>query len=85
MTHNTNKINEPKQGNVFIKEEITEPLEIDLENIKQETIISKRPYYQCITCSATFTKAHYLKGHETTHKGKKFFSKVKYIFKNKKI
>ena len=69
MTYNTDERNEPKQGNVFIKEKIVEPLEIDVENIKQETIISKRPYYQCITCNATFTKAHYLKGHETTHKG----------------
>ena len=72
MTHITNECNEPKQGNVFIKEEIVEPLEIDVENIKQETIISKRPYYQCITCSATFTKAHYLKDHESIHKGEIF-------------
>ena len=74
MIHNTNERNEPKQDNVFIKEEIVEPLEIDVENIKQETIISKRPYYQCITCSATFTKADYLKGHETTHIGERFYN-----------
>ena len=59
---------------MYIKEEIAEPLEIDVDNIKQETIISKRPYYQCITCSATFTKAHYLKGHETTHIGERFYN-----------
>ena len=72
MTHNTNERNEPKQDNVLIEEEIAEPSEIDVENIKQETIISKRPYYQCITCSATFTKAEKLKGHASIHKGKKF-------------
>ena len=65
-----------EQTDMYIKEEIVEPLDIDVENIKQETNISKRPYYQCITCSATFTKADYLKGHETTHKGKKFFQKL---------
>ena len=73
MTHNTNECNEPKQDNVFIKEEIAEPLEINVENIKQETIISKRPYYQCITCSATFTKADKLKYHESIHKSKNNF------------
>ena len=65
-----------EQTDMYIKEEIAEPLEIDVDNIKQETIISKRPYYQCITCSATFTKADKLKGHETTHKGKKFFERL---------
>ena len=74
MTYVTNECNELNQANVFINEEIAERLEIDVENIKQETIISKRPYYQCITCSATFTKAHYLKDHETTHKGEKFYN-----------
>ena len=63
-----------EQTDMNIKEEISEPLEIDADKIKQETIISKRPYYQCITCSATFTKAYYLKGHENTHKGKIFYN-----------
>ena len=61
-----------EQTDMYIKEEIVEPLEIDVENIKQETIISKRPYYQCITCSATFTKMEKLKGHASIHKGKNF-------------
>ena len=63
-----------EQTDMYIKEEIAEPLEIDVDNIKQETIISKRSYYKCITCSATFTKADYLKGHETTHKGEIFYN-----------
>ena len=62
-----------EQTDMYIKEEIAEPLEIDVENIKQETIISKRPYYQCITCSATFSKADKLKDHESIHKGERFF------------
>ena len=61
-----------EQTDMFIKEEIAEPLEIDVENIKQETIISKRPYYQCITCSATFTKMEKLKYHSSIHEGKNF-------------
>ena len=72
MTYVTNECNELNQANVFINEEIAERLEIDVENIKQETIISKRPYYQCITCSAAFTKADKLKDHETTHKSEHF-------------
>ena len=71
MTYITNECNEPKQGNVFIKEEIVEPLEIDVENIKQETIFGKRPYYQCITCMATFTKVEKLKDHISIHKGER--------------
>ena len=70
MTHNgTNK---SKQDIIDIKEEISEQLEIDDHNIKQETIVSKRSYYQCITCSATFTKVEKLKGHASIHKGKHF-------------
>ena len=72
MTHNTNEWNEQKEGNVFMNEKIAEPLDIDVENIKQETIISKRPYYQCITCSATFIKMEKLKGHASIHEGKNF-------------
>ena len=62
---------------MYIEEEIVETLKIDVDNIKQETIISKRPYYQCITCSATFTKADKLKGHESTHKGEIFKAFIK--------
>ena len=69
MTYITNECNELNQANVFINEEIAEPLEIDVENIQQETIVSKRPYYQCITCSATFTKMEKLKDHISIHKG----------------
>ena len=58
-----------EQPDMYTKDEVVEPLKIDVENIKLETIISKRPYYQCITCSATFTKVDYLKDHETTHEG----------------
>ena len=72
MTYITNESNEPKQGNFFINEEIVKPLEVDVDNIKQETIISKRPYYQCITCSATFTKMEKLKYHSSIHEGKNF-------------
>ena len=61
--------NASQQVNIDIKEEIFD----QLGNIKQETIVSKRPYYQCITCSATFTKVDYLKNHESVHKGKNIF------------
>ena len=70
-----NLCNKSQQASIDIKQEIAEPLEIDDDNIKQETIISKRPYYQCITCSATFTKADKLKDHESTHKGKIFYKR----------
>ena len=64
--------NGSEQFNICIKEEIPKQLEIDAHKIKQETITSKSPYYQCITCSATFTKADYLKGHEAIHKAGEF-------------
>ena len=72
MTWNTKEYNEPKKGNVFIKKEFAEPLEIDVENIKQEIIFGKRPYYQCITCNATFTKVDKLKDHISIHEGERF-------------
>ena len=67
-----NMWNESEEFGIRSNEEIPKQMEIDAHNIKQETIISKRPYYQCITCSATFTKAEKLKGHASIHKGKKF-------------
>ena len=69
IDNDSNMFNISEQTDMYIKEEIVEPLEIDVDNIKQETIISKRPYYQCITCSATFTKMEKLKGHATIHEG----------------
>ena len=58
-----NLCNKSQQASIDIKQEIPEELEIP-----------KRPYYQCITCSATFTKSTILKDHETIHrKGKNFY------------
>ena len=58
-----NLCNKSQQASIDIKQEIPEELEIP-----------KRPYYQCITCSATFTKSTILKDHETTHKKGEHFS-----------
>ena len=72
--------NESEEFDIRSNKEIPKQLESDAHNIKQETTVSKRSYYQCITCSATFTKADYLKDHETVHKAgkfiKRFFIKV---------
>ena len=47
---------------------------------RQEMSVCKRSYYQCITCSATFTKAEKLRDHEDIHKGKKSNSTCLFIF-----
>ena len=53
--------NDSTQDSMDIKQEIHKPLDVP-----------KRPYYQCITCSAIFVKAENLKNHhESIHKGKK--------------
>ena len=64
----TNVSKELKLANIYVKEEITDELEPDQ---RQEEIICKRAYYQCITCQATFTEADKLKDHESIHKGEK--------------
>ena len=64
--------NESEEFAIRSNEDIPERMEIDAHNIKQETIVSKRPYYQCITCMATFTKADYLKNHESIDKAGEF-------------
>ena len=61
-----NLCNKSQQVSIDIKQELPEELEIP-----------KRPYYQCITCSATFTKSQILKDHETIHRKSKNFSKLK--------
>ena len=61
-----NLSNKSQQASIDIKQEIPEELEI-----------TKRPYYQCITCSATFTKSTILKDHETIHRKSKNCSKLK--------
>ena len=70
---NSNGINlctESQQASIDIKQEIPEELEIP-----------KRPYYQCITCSATFTKSTILKDHATIHRKGKNFYKLKKLSK----
>ena len=65
-----NLCNKSQQASIDIKQEIPEELEIP-----------KRPYYQCITCSATFTKSTILKDHETIHRKGKNLYKLKKLSK----
>ena len=71
-----------KAGNladIYVKEEITDELDSNISCQWQEKIASKRSYYQCITCQATFTKADKLKDHESIHNGKKSKDAFKFI------
>ena len=54
---------ELKQQDINVKKEIDDPFDSGINDL-----VPKGPYYQCITCQATFTMAEKLKEHEDIHK-----------------
>ena len=69
MDPNLSKELQPED--IYVKEEITDQIDSNIADRRQNEIVCKRAYYQCITCSVTFTMAEKLKDHEDIHKGEK--------------
>ena len=62
---------ELKRSDIYIKEEITDQVEINTSDQRQEMVVRKQPLYQPSRCSKTYTKAELDEHHAPIHNGEK--------------